>query len=192
MPNTVRAFIAVEIPETIRHELVKIQNELKPLLQQDSVSWVQPSHLHLTLMFLGDVTPEGVSKIIDACQFTASVASFELTLDRIGFFPHLGKPRVLWFGYEPSNSLMQLQERIETGAEEAGFPTERKKFTPHVTCARFKELHFNETDRKAWNDRIGTCRFSFTHRAHSVTLFQSHLSSRGSTYTVLKKFAFAD
>jgi 2'-5' RNA ligase len=191
MSKAVRAFIAIEIPETIRHELVKIQNTFKPLFQKAKVSWVQPSHLHLTLIFLGDIAYEAVAKIINGCRFIESATSFELTLGRIGFFPEAGKPRVLWFGYEPSEDLMQLQARMEASIEEAGFPAEKRKFSPHVTCARIKDLQFKEADRKALSDRISSCRFSFSHRAHAVTLFQSHLSSKGSTYTVLTKFDLA-
>jgi len=48
-----RSFIAIEIPDSIKTELAKLQNELRRV--QADVSWTKPGNIHLTLRFLGEV-----------------------------------------------------------------------------------------------------------------------------------------
>lgn len=186
--GTIRAFIAIEVPEAIRRELLAIQNAFKPLLSRGRISWVSWSNLHLTLRFFGTGTRDQISEIIRACEFISSSAVFDVHLDRIGFFPDERKPRVFWCGYAASEKLKQLQERIETVSTESGFIKEEREFHPHVTLARLKEIRMTEADAKKMSEQAKGCRFSFVHSVESVTLFQSHLSSEGSEYEVLKKF----
>lgn len=183
-----RAFIAIEIPEAIRRELSAIRSSFKPLLCRGRISWVPLSYLHLTLRFFGTSTRDQISEIIHACEFINSTAAFDLYLDRIGFFPNERRPRVFWCAYAESEKLTQLQERIETAATGSGFAKEEREFHPHVTMARIKEIKMDEADAKQLNEQIKGCRFSFVHLVESVTLFQSHLSSRGSEYEILKEF----
>jgi hypothetical protein len=49
-----RAFIGIAVPDSVRDQLVTVENHLK---QSDAhVSWVRRENLHISLAFLGNVT----------------------------------------------------------------------------------------------------------------------------------------
>ena len=52
--QTIRSFIAVELPEPVRQGLKKVQEELA-LSQYNFVKTVAPEGIHLTLKFLGNI-----------------------------------------------------------------------------------------------------------------------------------------
>ena len=55
MPQTLRAFVAVPIPEAVALFLMQIQARLQ--LPGRNIRWVAAKNIHLTLKFLGDVDP---------------------------------------------------------------------------------------------------------------------------------------
>ncbi len=52
-----RAFIAIEIPAGIQGAIAHSTASLKNALPKPLVRWVAPQNVHLTLKFLGDVSP---------------------------------------------------------------------------------------------------------------------------------------
>jgi RNA 2',3'-cyclic 3'-phosphodiesterase len=92
-----------------------------------------PLDLHLTLHFLGPLSPEQ----LDAARAAAdSITSppFPLRLDRAGSFPGA---RVLWCA--PSavpGPLADLAARLEQALAVRGLATEPRPFRPHLTLAR--------------------------------------------------------
>lgn len=92
-----------------------------------------PLDLHLTLHFLGELTPEQVQLAVAAADEVRSHA-FSLRIDRVGYFPG---PRALWCG--PSRwptALSKLTSRLGQGLTERGFAPETRPFHPHITLAR--------------------------------------------------------
>jgi 2'-5' RNA ligase len=139
LADSVRAFIAVEIPSEERARLGVIQEELRRFKAR--VSWPHARNLHCTLVFLGDVdrgrTPALVAAVADAANATAP---FELSITGSGGFPSLRRPRVLWAGLaDPSGALARLRARVSAALDEAGFQVDRKPFHPHLTLGRVKD-----------------------------------------------------
>ena len=58
-----RAFIALDIPEAVRNELLRLTDILKK--EAADVKWVRAENLHLTLRFIGDVPEEKITFISD-------------------------------------------------------------------------------------------------------------------------------
>jgi 2'-5' RNA ligase len=53
MSNTIRTFLAIELPEKITYTISKVQEEIKSYGLK--IRWVRPENIHLTLKFLGDI-----------------------------------------------------------------------------------------------------------------------------------------
>uniref|UniRef100_C6E7Z2 RNA 2',3'-cyclic phosphodiesterase n=1 Tax=Geobacter sp. (strain M21) TaxID=443144 RepID=C6E7Z2_GEOSM len=127
-----RLFVAIDLPEEIKASLSQLSCAVP------GARWVDPSQIHLTLRFIGDVDPQTVSrikKVLSVVQF----APFPLSVAGVGHFPPRGFPRVLWVGVEPRPELMALQQRIESALQRAGVSPEERPFSPHITLARLKE-----------------------------------------------------
>lgn len=147
----IRAFLAVEVPPEFRAALSALQQDLTRRLdgaagRQARISWVRPASMHLTMRFLGE-TPE---EVIEALHPVVSEAAaghqvIQVPFSRLGAFPRLEQPRVLWAGPLESweqgregERLQALYRAVEDACKAAGLAAEGRPFAPHLTLARIK------------------------------------------------------
>jgi 2'-5' RNA ligase len=178
--GSIRTFICIDIPETIRQRIDSLQQDLRRVGAQ--VSWTTPSNIHLTIKFLGDVPESRVGDVCNAVERAAADRSpFEIEVSGAGCFPSLRNPRVLWIGLKSVPSpLKELHARIEDELAREGFPREPKKFAPHLTIGRVRNPH--NAGRVAEElIKTGIERESF--RAAEVIVMRSDLNPKGSLYT---------
>jgi RNA 2',3'-cyclic 3'-phosphodiesterase len=135
-----RLFAALPIPDPARGAVVALLDSLR---RSDwPVRWIRPEGIHLTLKFYGEVAPERLDVIEEALRFAvAGAGPIPLRLADVGAFPTAARPRVLWIGVEAPPALELLQDRLERGGEDIGFPPEGVPFQPHVTLGRVREGH---------------------------------------------------
>ena len=114
MSNTVRAFIAIEMPNAVISALAGLQQDLKSM--RLNVRWVRPANIHLTLTFLGDIQLTKIGAIADSMTDAAGgIAPFRLTLRGLGFFPGVRRPRVMWVGLGGDTRCQQGLDFAEGG-----------------------------------------------------------------------------
>ena len=138
--SQIRAFVAVELNAAAREAVGRVMSDLRAAAG-DGVRWVRPEGIHLTLKFLGDIDVDSapaISTALDRCA--ASVSPFSLTLEGVGAFPNLRRPRVIWVGLGGAlEPLTVLQQSVERELEALGFARERRAFTPHLTLGRVRD-----------------------------------------------------
>src|SRR5262245_55594894 len=101
MDQTIRTFVCVEIPPSIRDRVEQLQRQLAAL--RADVSWTKTSNLHLTLKFLGHISAAQLDSVCRIVQQAASDREFfDLELNGTGSFPNPRNPRVLWIGLAES------------------------------------------------------------------------------------------
>jgi 2'-5' RNA ligase len=177
-----RLFLAVDLPDQVRHELSVVQNALKPL--SDSARWVSADSIHITLKFLGEV-PEKVLDDIDTALAGLSWKPFTVTVHGIGFFPGNRSPRVFWAGME-APTMQDLAEELDSRMERLGFDKEKRAFRPHITLARARDTRIDSALVTGASQYEEYAFGSFT--ADRVFLFKSTMSSSGSVYEKLKEY----
>ena len=194
----IRAFLAVELSQELRAELTAFQQELKqsiePEMKRDMrISWVPPARMHLTIKFLGDMDEQVIDPLLGVIeQAIRSQPSVNVPLERLGAFPRLHSPRVLWIG--PSENweqgvegkrVAEIHGVIEQACEGLGFLREAKPFSPHLTLARMKagERRIGAALAKSGVLNRPLSLASLT--VESVVLVKSELKSSGSVYTKL-------
>ena len=130
-----RLFIALTPPPTVQRE---VWDAFAPLRARPlPVKWVSPEHVHLTLKFLGDVTPERQPEIVGALASAAQgTKTLALVVRGAGAFPNARAPRVVWAGIEPDPAIEILADRVERSCTPLGFPPEGRPFRPHLTLGR--------------------------------------------------------
>ncbi len=180
-----RAFIAVELPDSLKAELAELESCLKAGAS-GGVKWVVAEDIHITLKFLGDISPESTPDILAAIEAAADgIAPFRLGVGGLGVFPNLTSPQVVWVGVRgDTESLVALQGCLDKRLEALDFPLERRRFSPHLTLARMR--------RQATPDQrqiIGRLATETTFQAHSridvgsVSLMRSELTREGAIHT---------
>jgi 2'-5' RNA ligase len=185
-----RAFIAIGLPTEIKDVLSQIQDKLKTGLPK--ISWVKPQNLHLTLKFLGEISPgqlDAIKHIIT--EVSQGIAAFKIKLDDLGVFPDLRQARIIWIGISQDTITKQIAGLLETKIADVGITKEKRDFSSHITIGRIK-IPLNPVDlerelKKAKNDVVYA---NMEFNAGGITLFESVLGPSGPAYTVLKEANF--
>jgi 2'-5' RNA ligase len=129
-----RLFFALPLPVDIRLLLtgyIESQKRLFPELR-----WVDPSIVHLTLRFLGDVSADEPQKALAALGSVPGGSS-RFRIDTCGTFPGRGKlPGVYWLGGGFPPWVGSMADKLAVLVDERGRTERAGCFTPHLSVAR--------------------------------------------------------
>ena len=184
-PETFRLFIALPVPDAIKAELEILQQQLREQLPRDCMRWTRPGQMHLTLRFLGDVfsdkLPDLNKAVAEGCR---AFAPLDLRAERIGFFPQIRFPRVVWvWVHDELRQLPLLQSAINEAARRFASQPEEKDFTGHLTLGRARNLKSAQARLLAKiADEMAERSFG-AWTADAVEIMRSRLSSSGSEYS---------
>ena len=185
---TVRAFVAVDLPESVRTGLARLQDALRQGAGQDrGLRWVSPESIHLTLKFLGDIPQDSVDGIAEALgSVMADSPPFQLGFDELGAFPNLARPRVLWLGLKGDVAVLrELQKSVEDSLAALGFPAEGRDFSPHLTLARVRNGQRVDGRQVVEGCAPGEYLGTEPILVNQVVLMRSTLRPQGAVYTRL-------
>lgn len=135
---SLRCFVAFDLssPE-IAEKIVLVQRELES--QGIDGKPVDPEMIHITLQFLGEISPEYVRMVSEQLS-TIVFRPFTARLKGIGFFPGGGRINVIWVGVEePQGVIYQVQREVSSRLSKLGLRPD-KEFKPHVTIYRVKSV----------------------------------------------------
>lgn len=137
----IRTFVAIELSTGIKSELTRVQEMLREKIATPHLRWADPTNVHLTLKFLGNVPLDRIQEITAALkEACVGLTPFVMAVSGLGCFPSTNNPRVIWVGVqEETGGLKRLQERIEEGLTPLGFKPERRPFRPHLTLGRVRK-----------------------------------------------------
>jgi 2'-5' RNA ligase len=189
MDPTIRSFIAIDLPDSVRR---RIETLVQKLRESDAqVGWVRVEGIHLTLKFLGNVAPESIEQIQPVlADIALQTAPIRIEPAGCGAFPTIKSPRVIWVGLTGQiGPLAELAQRVETAMASCGFKPEDRPFKPHLTLGRVK----GRQRLQALQEIL------FAHRdfmaepfdAAEVVLYKSDLRPDGARYTPLFKAPFS-
>ena len=184
-----RIFLALDLDQTIKDQLIRLQNRLDRI--GADVRWVKAEHIHLTMKFLGELTDQMAADVCRLCQnISAQFEPFEFEVRSAGSFSNHGRPRVVWVGIDdPSGYVRRLHQQIEKTLGPLGLRRERRVFKPHVTLGRVRSAK-NALDLRAEvvknnNFQAGTA------QASEITIYSSQLEPQGPLHTVIGRAKFA-
>lgn len=179
-----RTFIA--IPVRIPQELHNTLRYFQQAFSAERIRWMDPSQMHITLRFIGDIPEEQVNAV--KASFRESYDAFErieLQLCGLGTFNHRSALKVLWAGIEGGDMLSALHLVTQRMLDEIEFLPDQHTFRPHLTLARIKRLReagrFQQEVDRFRNREFGTCEVG------EVVFYRSVLRSSGAVYEILEK-----
>lgn len=175
-----RLFIALPLPREIEESLGKIIFVLKQK-GGGRIKWVAPKNIHLTVKFLGETSEEKLEGIKNAIeQISKKYKVAECAVDKVGAFPDLVRPRVIWAGLSGDiETLQAIVDDIEEGMAALGFPREEKRFKPHLTLGRVKE-NYGLGELVSYIKGYTMAPEHF--RMETLVLFKSTLTPKGPIY----------
>jgi 2'-5' RNA ligase len=171
-----RTFIAIDTSKEVVEELKSIQKKLC-----DGV-FKKTQEYHITLKFLGEKNDSEIKDIIQKLS-EIRFKSFELTLDKIGFFPNPNFIRVVWVGTK-EQEIYELQKKIDSKLLELKIPAE-EEFKSHITIARVKQI----TDKKKFSEELKSIKpRGISFKVNEFKLKKSVLTPEGPIYSDLQVF----
>ncbi|MEK7252683.1 MAG: RNA 2',3'-cyclic phosphodiesterase [Actinomycetota bacterium] len=175
-----RVFVAVPVPDEVRHRIVA---SLDAVVDTIPGRVVRPGNWHVTLRFLGEIDDLGYDMLVSRLAETDLGRKFRLRWAGLGAFPHPERATVLWMGLDQGeDALSTLAKTVDTAIDRAGFPPEDRPFNPHLTLSRLRPIE----DVSALV--ATTAPFAIPMEVDRVTLYQSLLGSSGAAYQVLEEF----
>ncbi len=190
MDDTLRLFVAIELPDEVKAALKAAQVALGA--QELAVRWVDPAGTHLTLKFLGAAPADQAAAIAAAVGQAASAhRSFDLRTTGLGVFPHGRAPRVVWLDVDGAiDELRALQADVERFVAPLGFPTERRAFSPHLTLGR-SDKNARPAQLQATGAAVAAARppAAVQWTVSAVTLMRSELLRDGARYSAVARHA---
>ncbi|RKX28933.1 MAG: RNA 2',3'-cyclic phosphodiesterase [Candidatus Zixiibacteriota bacterium] len=176
-----RLFIALPLTEQVKQKLREVSSELRQY--GGNIKWVDPKNIHVTVRFLGDTEESAVDDISAALnRIAANHEPVETVIDRLGGFPNLKQPRVIWAGLAEGaafDALTNLAEEVEQSIRDLDFKPDNKRFSPHLTVARVK----SPKGLDSLLNHIKNYRFEPAQlRLDRLILFKSTLTPQGPIY----------
>ena len=112
---SLRLFVALEIPSTVRENFAGFLKPLRALSPQPR--WARAENLHVTLKFIGEVPVAKLDAIRAALSTVRSDREVTIDFRGLGFFPDEKHARVFWAGLDASPNLKTLALHIDQATE---------------------------------------------------------------------------
>ncbi len=138
--EVLRTFVAIEVsPE--------ISDRARGLIKQISgtsakVHWTDPTKMHLTLNFLGNVPLNEIPAVCKhVVEAVGPLPAFDVEMATVGVFPSYNNPRTIWLGVEEgAEQLVELHQALVEKLSLLGFRPEGRRYRPHLTLGRVRTL----------------------------------------------------
>ncbi len=151
--------------------------------------WVPEQNYHLTLKFLGAITPGEVQSLSNHLQALARRSSFSLSVGGWGMFPSVRRPNVFWAGMGGElEALQALWRELDDRLSERGYPRDRH-FHPHITLGRFRSPA-NVDSLIARLQSMPALNQIGAFPANALHLMESKLGPAGPSYRALSSYEF--
>jgi RNA 2',3'-cyclic 3'-phosphodiesterase len=169
--KTARLFFALW-PESEIQAL--IARHAERLHQQVGGKITRTESIHLTLVFLGQVSLETVPQLGSLARAAPS-EPFVLKLDKLGCWP---KNNIGWIGPQRTpTALATLVQALQQGSEALGISIDQRPYAPHITLVR-----------KAACKRVEPQEEPVQWRVRDFALVHSNTDSGGSRYSVIGRW----
>jgi len=181
-----RVFIAIETGKEAKEKILEIQKQFSSF----PLAFAKKEHLHLTLVFLGEVQEEKITEVVQVVESaTKKTPPFDLEFSSLGAFPNLKLPKVVWVGLGGSLEILSnLEEKLKATLAQEGFLLEEEKFVPHITLGRIKS-YTNKQIRRRLGEAIQ--RFGRIEpvkiACNAISIFKSTPTSAGYVHALLEK-----
>lgn len=176
----IRSFLATPVPEALATALMESAEVARKDLP--SLRVTAKDNLHLTLVFLGNLTEEQldntviprVTEIVD--QATPGWVYFH----QLAGFPSEQQPRHLVLEGDGSPSAEMLQESLQQSLQDLTGNQERRAWRPHITLGRFRKNGGPEITPTPWQAELPIA---------EVCLYESQTTTQGPVYRIRHRWS---
>ncbi len=184
-----RIFIAINLPADVKKYLASFEQKFPEL----PAKWTPQDNLHITLVFLGDLTDEELGEVcVTAKHVAAGHEGFEINLSRVGYGPDEKiPPRFIWATGEKSKELSDLKNDLQEAlVEKINFKPEYRTFAPHITLARISTFAWRQIEPEE-RPPVGE-EVNLNFLVESIDVMESELKKGGPQYTIIESLSLKE
>jgi RNA 2',3'-cyclic 3'-phosphodiesterase len=173
-----RTFIAIDIPEKIKKEIIKIQNSLPEFKGKKT----EHENIHLTLKFLGEIDEEKNEEIKKRLN-EIKLKNFEAEIKNLGFFDNrksYKKQLIIWLYITGCDELQKIVDGKLSGLFE-----KERRFMSHLTIARVKRIR---NEQRFFNELLKIKIPEMKFEVKNFKLKKSKLTRNGPVYEDIEVF----
>lgn len=188
-----RLFLGLEISGATKEKIEELIEGVRPI--KSGVRWEHLDNLHLTLVYLGEVSENKQVAIEEAVyQRLKLLKPFEFNLGGLGCFPRLTRAQLVFLEIDDGRKkLIYLIESLRAALDECGYRFDRTKIVPHLTIGRARrKIKGYEREELADLLRETKVNIKSINKIKSVALFESRLTSGPGKYRMLKSFRIGE
>ena len=178
-----KLFIAINLPRDIKKILTGYEKRWPEL----PARWVSQENLHITLVFLGDLTDVELGEVCVAVkEVMLKHNSFNISLAKVFYGPP-GKipPKMIWVEGKGSKELLFLKNDLQKHLLRIiRFAPEARIFSPHITLARIREWEWKKIEPEERPNVNETIDLTFS--VESIEVMESELKRGGPQYTIIE------
>jgi 2'-5' RNA ligase len=174
-----RLFTAIDIPQEIRDSICAA------LIDYPDLSARMGARLHLTLTFFGDTAESAIPELDRKLSLAAGPPPPKIELSSLGCFVRNYGKSILFAGLGPAPELQALKKNLDmaTGFLKFTKGGKTKRFTPHLTLARFRP------DEIPYPEDPGSLKLKGSFTALSFRLYESTLGYEGTKHTLINDYS---
>ncbi len=143
-----RFFLALDIPDQNKKEILAVQRQLKELIPETKLTDFEK--LHLTIAFIGEQDDSIKDALVTILEKSSEgLPPFLLTPAYIDGFPNLHTAHIFWMGIKGDiDKLFILRERIKDGLIKLGVGADERRFVPHIAIAKITNFELREGEER--------------------------------------------
>jgi 2'-5' RNA ligase len=126
-------FIGLRIPIETGKKLFDLGQNLKGKINLKQ--WTYLEDLHITLKFIGETSEDSLKLLMEKIN-DIKYDKINVRITGIDTFGNPKTPRVVYFGLDYSNELIELHKVIQLLCKDLGLKLDPKPFKPHITIAK--------------------------------------------------------
>ncbi len=185
-------FFAINVPEEVTPALRLAQDHLP----RTGIRYSLTNYFHVTLKFLGELSELEAMQVELKAKEVAEHMKFApddliVKFAKPGLFFQKGQPSVVWVGAYLPPALLDFQRNLGEAMEKVGFAMGKKRFKPHITLARIRDIKGSSLSKTEEIRHLGVQKRSF--KVSSFYLMKSHLTPhRAPRYKVIHEYQIGD
>lgn len=176
-----RIFISLPIDQGVKIKLKNAQKKIQANNKDPKIKWTEPSKMHVTLKFIGDIDEAELEDLVDIVKNSVNtIRPFEFSFFKMDAFPDLKNPNVLINKLKEPNGKesFELEQNLRGYLDKYGLPYDNKKWIPHITIGRVKD---DDADV-----RLPNLDLDYSFKVEQVDIKKSELGSDGPEYDTIE------
>jgi len=174
-----RLFTCIWLPEDVKSNVIKFQNEIKKL--PIKAKFVEPENIHITITFIGELNENKIKDLIEKINsITNDFTKIKIELEGLKLLPNENFIRVIGIDVKNNEELKKLIKNIGNCT--------RSKFyeSTKLTLCRVKNI-YNKNLLKNFIEKNRYIKIG-SFEVKEISLVESILGRDGPTYKIIHKF----